>query len=80
MTAELKRLGARRVLDLGCGTGRISAALAPFVAKVVAVDGRPDELFDVQRGPAELADLRETRREVVVHLAAAAAANPGLLE
>lgn len=25
--------------DLGCGTGRIAAALAPFVARVVAVDG-----------------------------------------
>src|SRR6059058_5052377 len=24
--------------DLGCGTGRVSAALAPFVARVVAVD------------------------------------------
>ncbi|HLE85344.1 MAG TPA: metalloregulator ArsR/SmtB family transcription factor [Thermoanaerobaculia bacterium] len=27
--------------DLGCGTGAVSAALAPFVAKVVAVDGSP---------------------------------------
>jgi ArsR family transcriptional regulator len=25
--------------DLGCGTGRISEALAPFVARVIAVDG-----------------------------------------
>ena len=25
--------------DLGCGTGTVSAALAPFVARVVAVDG-----------------------------------------
>src|SRR6202008_4861821 len=25
--------------DLGCGTGSVSAALAPFVARVVAVDG-----------------------------------------
>ncbi|HKB09090.1 MAG TPA: metalloregulator ArsR/SmtB family transcription factor [Vicinamibacterales bacterium] len=25
--------------DLGCGTGQVSAALAPFVARVVAVDG-----------------------------------------
>src|SRR6185503_6546067 len=24
--------------DLGCGTGQVSAALAPFVARVVAVD------------------------------------------
>lgn len=27
--------------DLGCGTGAISAALAPFVARVVAVDAAP---------------------------------------
>src|SRR5882672_1911778 len=27
--------------DLGCGTGQVSAALAPFVARVVAVDGSP---------------------------------------
>src|SRR5438445_3854787 len=25
--------------DLGCGTGQVSAALAPFVSRVVAVDG-----------------------------------------
>jgi ArsR family transcriptional regulator len=25
--------------DLGCGTGRVSAAVAPFVARVIAVDG-----------------------------------------
>lgn len=27
------------VADLGCGTGAVSAALAPFVARVIAVDG-----------------------------------------
>jgi SAM-dependent methyltransferase len=27
--------------DLGCGTGQVSAALAPFVARVIAVDGSP---------------------------------------
>src|SRR5256886_14441643 len=25
--------------DLGCGTGQLSAALAPFVARIIAVDG-----------------------------------------
>src|SRR5262245_66207758 len=25
--------------DLGCGTGQVSAAIAPFVARVIAVDG-----------------------------------------
>lgn len=27
--------------DLGCGTGRVTASLAPFVAQVIAVDGSP---------------------------------------
>jgi ubiquinone/menaquinone biosynthesis C-methylase UbiE/DNA-binding transcriptional ArsR family regulator len=27
--------------DLGCGTGQVSAALAPFVARVVAIDASP---------------------------------------
>lgn len=30
--------------DLGCGTGTVSAALAPFVARVVAVDASPSML------------------------------------
>lgn len=32
------------VADLGCGTGRTSAALAPFVAGVIAVDASPEML------------------------------------
>jgi ubiquinone/menaquinone biosynthesis C-methylase UbiE len=31
--------GAWTVGDLGCGTGQVTAALAPFVARVIAVDG-----------------------------------------
>src|SRR5882762_1745329 len=27
--------------DLGCGTGQLSAAIAPFVSRVIAVDGSP---------------------------------------
>lgn len=30
--------------DLGCGTGQMSAALAPWVGRVIAVDGSPDML------------------------------------
>src|SRR6476659_9031124 len=30
--------------DLGCGTGQAAAALAPFVAHVIAVDGTPKAL------------------------------------
>src|SRR5437016_5399180 len=29
------------VADLGCGTGQVSEALAPFVARVIAVDASP---------------------------------------
>lgn len=35
--------------DLGCGTGEASAALAPFVRRVVAVDGAPSMLEAAQR-------------------------------
>jgi ArsR family transcriptional regulator len=43
-----------RVGDLGCGTGQLSALLAPHVAAVVAVDGSADML---QAARARLADL-----------------------
>jgi ArsR family transcriptional regulator len=33
-----------RVGDLGCGTGQVSAALAPFVSQVVAVDSSTEML------------------------------------
>jgi ArsR family transcriptional regulator len=35
--------------DLGCGTGQVAAALAPFVARVVAVDGSPAMLQAARR-------------------------------
>ncbi len=53
------------VADLGCGTGETAAALAPFVSRVVAVDGsaamlqaakrrlQPFENVDVRRGDLE---------------------------
>jgi ubiquinone/menaquinone biosynthesis C-methylase UbiE/DNA-binding transcriptional ArsR family regulator len=53
------------VADLGCGTGQTAAALAPFVGRVVAVDGsgamlqaakkrlQPFENVDVRRGDLE---------------------------
>lgn len=43
--ALLALLDPRLVVgDLGCGTGQISAALAPHVARVIGVDGSPDML------------------------------------
>lgn len=38
--------------DLGCGTGRVSAALAPFVGQVIAVDDSP-EMLQSARGRLE---------------------------
>jgi ArsR family transcriptional regulator len=35
--------------DLGCGTGQVGEAVAPFVARVVAVDASPD-MMDAARG------------------------------
>jgi ArsR family transcriptional regulator len=58
--------------DLGCGTGQVAAALAPFVAEVVAVDRSGDMLqaarrrlrefvnVDVRRGELESLPLADT--------------------
>src|SRR5690606_27097045 len=35
--------------DLGCGTGQVSAALAPVVARVIAVDGSGEMLVAARR-------------------------------
>jgi ArsR family transcriptional regulator len=37
------------VADLGCGTGQLSEILAPYVARVIAVDGSPDMLDEARR-------------------------------
>jgi SAM-dependent methyltransferase len=46
--------------DLGCGTGQIAAILAPFVARVVAVDASPEMLHAARQriGSASNVDLR----------------------
>jgi ArsR family transcriptional regulator len=46
--------------DLGCGTGQISEAVAPHVARVIAVDGSTDMLEAARRRVAQLpnVDLR----------------------
>src|SRR4026209_135060 len=59
------RIDERWVLgDLGCGTGQVASALAPFVARVIAVD-RSGEMLQAARRP--LRDLRgaEARREAL---------------
>jgi ArsR family transcriptional regulator len=37
------------VADLGCGTGQLSAALAPFVARIIAVDDSPAMLHAARK-------------------------------
>jgi ubiquinone/menaquinone biosynthesis C-methylase UbiE/DNA-binding transcriptional ArsR family regulator len=47
--------------DLGCGTGQVAAALAPFVATVIAVDRSADMLQAAKRRLREMANV-EVRR------------------
>ena len=53
MSPRLRALPAEWVVgDLGCGTGQVSAALAPFVARVIAVDASA-AMLQAARTPAE---------------------------
>lgn len=47
--------------DLGCGTGQVSAALAPFVSRVIAVDASA-EMLQAARERMAAADNVELRR------------------
>jgi ArsR family transcriptional regulator len=49
------------VADLGCGLGQVSAAFAPFVARVIAVDRSADMLQAARRRLRDLANV-EVRR------------------
>lgn len=44
---------ATEVLDCGCGTGRLSCLLAPFVRRVTAVDPSPALVAELQRDLAQ---------------------------
>jgi len=50
--------------DLGCGTGQVSAALAPFVARVIAVDGSAPMLAAARRRLAPHANVELRRGEL----------------
>lgn len=55
------------VADLACGTGELSARLAPHVARVIAVD-HSDAMLDAARrrlGPFDNVDLREGELEAL---------------
>jgi ArsR family transcriptional regulator len=50
--------------DLGCGTGQVAAALAPFVARVVAVDRSGDMLQAARRRLRDLTNVDVRRGEL----------------
>jgi ubiquinone/menaquinone biosynthesis C-methylase UbiE/DNA-binding MarR family transcriptional regulator len=64
--------------DLGCGTGQVSAALAPFVGRVIAVDSSAAMLqaarrrltgfdnIDLRRGELEALPIDDTRLDVAI--------------
>ena len=64
--------------DLGCGTGRVTAALAPFVARVIAVDGSAAMLqaakkrlhgidnVDLRRGDLESLPIDDARLDAAM--------------
>ena len=66
--------------DLGCGTGQVSEALAPYVRKVIAVDGsgemlkaarrrlKPYANVEVQRGELEALPIEDGTLDVAVLL------------
>jgi ubiquinone/menaquinone biosynthesis C-methylase UbiE/DNA-binding transcriptional ArsR family regulator len=53
--------------DLGCGTGRVSATLAPFVGHVIAVDGSAEMLHSARERTADVPniDLRRGDLEAI---------------
>ena len=50
--------------DLGCGTGHVAAALAPFVARVIAVDRSNDMLQAARRRLRESTNVEVRRGEL----------------
>lgn len=45
---RIQALGARRILEIGCGTGMLLARLAPGVARYVAIDPSPEVIARLQ--------------------------------
>jgi ArsR family transcriptional regulator len=65
LEALLALLDARwTVGDLGCGTGAVTAALAPFVARVIAVDESHDMLAAARRRLRDVANVEMRRGEL----------------
>lgn len=56
--------GSWAVGDLGCGTGEVAAALAPFVARVIAVDRSGEMLQTARRRLKEFSNVDVRRGEL----------------
>ncbi|MHB8252958.1 MAG: class I SAM-dependent methyltransferase [Acidiferrobacter sp.] len=54
-----KRLTLAQALDVGCGAGHTSFAIAPFRAAVHAVDARP-AMLEIVASEARVRDLPRT--------------------
>jgi 2-polyprenyl-3-methyl-5-hydroxy-6-metoxy-1,4-benzoquinol methylase len=51
----------KRVLEIGCGNGRVTSVYAPFAASVYAIDPDPDDIDEAVK------TLPEGLREVVYY-------------
>jgi ArsR family transcriptional regulator len=67
------------VADLGCGTGQVSAALAPHVRQVIAVDNSPAMLKAAKKHTADFANVDLRRGELTELPIEAAACEAALL-
>jgi trans-aconitate methyltransferase len=57
LIAKLHLTGSERVLDLGCGDGKVTAELAALAASVLGVDNSP-EMVALAEGTHQAANLR----------------------
>jgi ubiquinone/menaquinone biosynthesis C-methylase UbiE len=60
--SKLQDQSGARVLDLGCGAGHLSFAVAPYVAAVVAYD-LSKEMIDIVTNEARRRELRNVRTQ-----------------
>jgi ubiquinone/menaquinone biosynthesis C-methylase UbiE len=63
IVAERLRVAARRVLDVGCGTGRLSFALARDGARVWGVDASPEMLAVAEASRPRHVEFRRAAAE-----------------